>query len=137
MGFIAGVSLAPDLQDRATDLEFTLDTNISVCYAKLGMADHALQFAEKSLAIKSTHFKAHLRKAEALLMKNSFDMAKASFEDTRKYCGDDAGAIKKIKEGLAVIHNHERRENDKQRKLFKNIFDKANASDEHDAKALS
>ena len=122
-GSSAVAPVSADQDRRAGELETVVLTNIATCYLKLKDPRKAMEYADKTLAINQSSWKALLRKAEAHIQLNNFENAKMVLLESLSFAPDSVAksAIAKVREALVAA---EKVANEKQKELFKkaNIF---------------
>ena len=116
-------SISDDDDNKAMLLEAILDTNVGVCYTKLGEPRKALEYYDKATTVDTTYWKALLRKSEAYLQLNLFSQAKNTLSsiNTNTLKPEDIKAIDAL---MVKITKSERIDDKKSGSAFKGIFNK-------------
>ena len=101
------------------ELHATTNLNICFCYLKLKDGRNAIQYAKKALNSKPQYWKANLRLAEAYMLVADLDQAKAYLNRANELQG---GTEKYIHKTMIRLDKLYKRDNKKQKKLYKNMF---------------
>lgn len=122
-GHAAVETVSVEQDQRAGELERVVLTNIATCYLKMKDPRKAMEYADKTLAINQSSWKALLRKAEAHIQMSNFENAKMVLLESLSFAPDSVAksAIAKVRETLVAA---EKAANEKQKEIFKkaNIF---------------
>ena len=121
--YSTAVTVTPDQDQQAAELECVVMTNMATCYLKLKNPRKAVEYVDKTLAINPTSWKAMLRKSEAHVQMSNFDHAKTILAEALSIA-PDAQARAAIAKGREALLISEKAANNKQKDLFKkaNIF---------------
>jgi tetratricopeptide (TPR) repeat protein len=112
--------VSPEDDMAIHEIEVVLKTNIATCCLKLNEPAKALIHTSEALDINPSAWKAHLRKAEALLMLNDLDRASVALTEVAAIAPEEAGtAVVRLRERLG---KQRKAEVAQQRKAFGNIF---------------
>lgn len=114
--------------DKETDRRAVLQAgrlNLAMCSLKLNDWIEARNVCDKVLDENPDSEKAFFRRGEALLQLNDHEQAKISFEQCLKLDPENKAA----KNRVAVCQAHIKKQKDKERKTFANMFDKFAAAD--------
>ena len=116
-------AMSDEDDDKAMSLEAIVETNIGVCYCKLGDPRKGIDYFDKAIVVDSNYWKPNLRKSEAYLQLKVFNQARNTLStiNTSNFKPED----KKVIEALAdKINKSERAEDKKSSQAFKGIFQK-------------
>ena len=121
--YSTAVTVTPEQDQQAAELECVVMTNMATCYLKLKNPRKAVEYVDKTLAINPTSWKAMLRKSEAHVQMSNFDHAKTILAEALSIA-PDAQARAAIAKGREALVISEKAANTKQKDLFKkaNIF---------------
>lgn len=115
--------VTPEQEKCAIELETIVLTNMATCFLKLEDPTSAKMRADEALKLKSDHWKAFLRKAEAEIMLKDSEGAAASLAQSSRYVTEESGriAIKEIEKKLAALR---KKELNQEKLAFGGIFQK-------------
>jgi len=119
------ISMKGDPETERKELLQAGRLNMALCYLKLGKWIEARGSCEKALEENSEAAKAWFRKGEAQLALNDCDAAKTDFEKCLALDPENKAAANKIALCVAMV----KRQKEKEKKTFANMFDKFAAID--------
>ncbi len=92
--------ITPEEEESAIELEALTRTNLATCYLHLGDARKALDAVNLALLDKPGYWKAHFRKAQALLQIKSHELALVALQEAEhlETVSQDNGAVPAIRE---------------------------------------
>lgn len=108
-------------EKQSLGLEQVAEQNIATCFIKLEDGRNALIHADKAISLDASSWKAHLRKAEAMMLLRNLDAAQESLDNALAKALEPTHktAIETAKKRLTALM---KRENELQKKAFAGIF---------------
>lgn len=121
--------MSNELATELDDLEAILKTNIATCFLKLNKGFDAITTANEALQVRSTSWKAMLRKAEGKLMVKDYEGSLKVLEEVER-SSPDASATATIKKLRDDCQKGMKNEALKQKKTYSSAFSKFTYEDE-------
>lgn len=118
-------SITPEQEKKSIDIETIVETNVATCYLKLENPRKALEHSDLAISLSSDYYKAYIRRAEARVQLRNYDEAMNDFNTALSHTHDETW-IKKINSQKRELSSLIKKEENKQKKAFAGIFERAN-----------
>ncbi|KAM7243780.1 hypothetical protein CapIbe_004388 [Capra ibex] len=123
-------SFSDEDAEKAQALRLASHLNLAMCHLKLQAFSAAIENCNKALELDSNNEKGLFRRGEAHLAVNDFDLARADFQKVLQLYPSNKAA----KAQLVVCQQRIRKQLEKEKKLYANMFERL-AEEENKAKA--